>query len=279
MELYSPLRYPGGKAKLAPYVKRLISDNHLLDGIYVEPYVGGGGVALSLLFDEYVSRIVINDKDKSIYSFWYVALHHCEELCQLIQDTPITIESWNIQKEVQRHKDDADMLQLAFSTFFLNRTNRSGILNAGIIGGRNQTGNYKIDARFNKEELIKRIRKIFEYSDRITLYNEDAVSLTKRLCDELADNTLFYFDPPYFKKGSALYMNFYHKEDHQEIAETIKNINKKKWILTYDNEDFIRNLYHGFRNRTFELNYSANNTGRGKEIMFYSSNIRHIPNF
>jgi Site-specific DNA methylase len=177
MKFFSPLRYPGGKVKVVDFVQCLIKENALFDGIYVEPYVGGGSVALSLLFNEYVSDIYINDKDISIYAFWHSVIHEPDALCKLIWDTPINVETWFRLKEFQSNKGCIDLLNLGFSTFFLNRTNRSGILKAGVIGGYNQTGNYKINARFNKEDLIKRIQRIANYSDRIHLTNEDAVIL------------------------------------------------------------------------------------------------------
>lgn len=157
MQVYSPLRYPGGKAKLAPYIKQLIVKNQLLNGVYVEPYVGGGGVALALLFEKYVDRIIINDKDKAIYAFWYEVLNDADNLCRLICDTPITIQTWKKQKEIQKHPLEYSALEFGFSTFFLNRTNRSGILNAGVIGGIHQIGKYLMDARYNKNELVKGI--------------------------------------------------------------------------------------------------------------------------
>lgn len=277
MEFLSPLRYPGGKAKVADFVQCLIKENALLDGTYVEPYVGGGSVALSLLFNEYVRDIYINDKDISIYAFWYSVLHESEALCKLIKDTPINVKTWHELKEIQTNKENADLLNLGFSTFFLNRTNRSGILKAGVIGGYDQTGNYKIDARFNKDDLIKRIQRIADYVDRIHLSNEDAITLVQRLNNELAHNTLFYLDPPYYVKGKGLYMNYYNDDDHKDIAQVIGGIQNHKWIISYDNVDFIANLYSKYRQETFELNYSASNSGKGKEIMIFSDNLV-IPN-
>lgn len=277
MEFLSPLRYPGGKAKVADFVQCLIKENALLDGTYVEPYVGGGSVALSLLFNEYVRDIYINDKDISIYAFWYSVLHESEALCKLIKDTPINVETWYKLKEIQSNKENIDLLNLGFSTFFLNRTNRSGILKAGVIGGYDQTGNYKIDARFNKDDLIKRIQRIADYADRIHLSNEDAVTLVQRLNNELSHNTLFYLDPPYYVKGKGLYMNYYNDDDHRDIANVIDTIQNHKWIISYDNVDFIANLYLKYRQKTFELNYSASNSGKGKEIMIFSDNLV-IPN-
>ena len=277
MEFLSPLRYPGGKAKVADFVQCLIKENALLDGTYVEPYVGGGSVALSLLFNEYVRDIYINDKDISIYAFWYSVLHESEALCKLIEDTPINVETWHKLKEIQSNKENVDLLNLGFSTFFLNRTNRSGILKAGVIGGYDQTGNYKIDARFNKDDLINRIQRIADYADRIHLSNEDAVTLVQRLNNELFHNVIFYLDPPYYVKGKGLYMNYYNDDDHQDIAKVIDGILNHRWIISYDNVDFIANLYSKYRQETFELNYSASNSGRGKEIMIFSDNMI-IPN-
>lgn len=209
MKFNSPLRYPGGKGKTADFFSRLILTNNLEGGVYVEPYVRGGGVALHLLFEDVVNRIVINDKNRSLFAFWYSVLNNSEQLCRMIHDIPVNIENWYIQKEIQNNKDNADLLSLGFSTFFLNRTNRSGILKGGIIGGYNQTGLNKIDARYNKQNLIERIEKIAEMSNKIELYNLDAVELVKEQKEILPRNTLFYFDPPYYVKGKGLYLNYY----------------------------------------------------------------------
>lgn len=277
MEFFSPLRYPGGKAKVANFVQCLIKENALLDGNYVEPYVGGGAVALSLLFNEYVKDIYINDKDKSIYAFWHSVLHNTDALCKLIKDSPIDVQTWKKQKAVQACKENADLLELGFSTFFLNRTNRSGILKAGIIGGYSQIGNYKMDARFNKEDLIKRIQRIADYTNRIQVSNKDAVALVQKMKNTLPSNSLFYLDPPYYIKGKGLYMNYYNDDDHKNIANTINEINDHKWIMSYDNVPFITNLYSQYRQQCFELSYSAGSSGKGKEIMIFCNSIK-IPN-
>ena len=193
----SPLRYPGGKAKLLGYISRIISENNLDDGVYVEPFAGGASVALGLLLNGIMKQIIINDKDRSIYAFWHSILQQTDEFCALIQATPVTIESWKEQKNVQKDKNDADLLALGFSTFFLNRTNRSGILNAGIIGGISQKGQYKIDARYNKQELIERIRTISGFRDRISVLNQDAVDLLTTLdWNQFGDKVFIYLDPP-----------------------------------------------------------------------------------
>lgn len=273
MDYYSPLRYPGGKGKVADYFKQIFKDNLLYDGIYVEPYAGGASVGLSLLFNEYASKIIINDIDRSIFAFWDSVLNRTDELCKLVYDTPVNIRNWDEQKRIQKEKSRYGLLKVGFSTFYLNRTNRSGILNAGIIGGRQQNGEWKIDARYNKTDLINRIEKIALYKDKISLFNSDAVELVKSLKKKLPQKTLFYFDPPYYVKGKDLYLNYYNGNDHQEIATQIGGLTKQKWIVTYDNVQPIKKLYNNFRQVKYSLNYSASQATKGKEIMIFSDNL------
>lgn len=273
MSVYSPLRYPGGKGKIVPYFKQIIKNNLLFDGAYVEPYAGGASVALSLLLDEYVSKIIINDIDRSIYAFWHSVLNENENLCKLIEKTPVTIKVWKKQKAIQHFKEKSGLLELGFSTFFLNRTNRSGILNAGAIGGLKQNGKWKIDARYNKEELINRIKRISLYKDRIELYNCDASKLVKSVINFLPQKTLFYFDPPYYVKGKNLYLNYYTDNDHQQIAKDIQSLHRQKWILTYDNVKPIQKLYAAYRRKKYNLRYSAGRAEIGQELMIFSNNL------
>lgn len=273
MDFYSPLRYPGGKGKVADYFKQIFKDNSLYDGIYIEPFAGGASVALSLLFNEYASKIIINDKDHSIYAFWHSVLNETDELCRLINDTNISVETWDVQKSIQKGLNQHTITEVGFSTFFLNRTNRSGIIKAGIIGGRNQDGAWKIDARFNKKDLIKRIERIAQYRNRIDLYNNDALDLVGKLRDTLPAKSLFYFDPPYYVKGKDLYLNYFQYSDHKTIADEISKVNNQKWIVTYDFVTPICDLYKTFRQKKFNLNYSAAKASVGEEVMIFSDNI------
>lgn len=270
---YSPLRYPGGKRKLSNYVKLILKENELLDGTYVEPFAGGAGIALSLLIDGYVTKVVINDIDKSIYAFWYSVLNETNELCKMIYDTPVTVEEWKKQKNVQKNYTNYSLLELGFSTFFLNRTNRSGILNGGVIGGLNQDGKYKIDARFNKKNLISRIEKITRYKNRILLLNLDASVLITDVLPALPQKTLVYLDPPYYHKGRDLYENHYSHEDHENLAKFIRTKITQYWFLTYDNTPQIKEMYKGLRQKTFSLNYSLANKYMGSEIMFFCNQL------
>ncbi|RXJ54557.1 DNA adenine methylase [Candidatus Marinarcus aquaticus] len=269
----SPLRYPGGKNKLAAFIANICIDNKI-NGHYVEPYSGGASVALFLLLEGYVNRITINDKDRSIYAFWYSLLYKTDELCQLIENTEVSIDEWKKQKEVQVHKDHENLLTLGFSTLFLNRTNRSGIITAGVMGGLEQNGNYLIDCRFNKAEIIRRIKKIAKRKNDIDLYKKDAIELIDKVQSESLDNNIiFYFDPPYYDKGSSLYMNHYKKDNHREVSEKIKQIKNIRWIVSYDNVPEIQKLYSGCSKKEYSFMHTAHSSRLGKEILFFSENV------
>lgn len=274
MIYYSPLRYPGGKGKLTKFIKDIFEKNDLQNGCYVEPYAGGASVALSLLSSNHAKKIIINDYDRSIYAFWYSAIFDTNNLCNLIRSTRVNMTIWRAQKKVQKRKETANLLELGFSTFFLNRTNRSGVINAGVIGGNNQEGNYKINARYNKKELISRIENIGKLRDKITLYNLDAIELVRVINRTLPRKTLIYFDPPYYVKGKDLYVNYYIHEDHVLVSEMINGIRRHKWIVSYDNDKEIRKIYKNNRKITYSLNYSAVNATSGTEVMIYHESLK-----
>lgn len=270
---YSPLRYPGGKGKLIKYFKELFTENDLHQGTYVELYAGGAAVALSLLIDGYASKIIINDDDRSISAFWYSVLNYTEDLCEMIRKTPVNMTTWKKQKEIQKNKKEVGILDLGFSTLFLNRTNRSGILSAGVIGGNKQKGKWKINARYDKETLINKIRLIASYKHKIELYSHDAIHVIKEIIPKLPIKTLIYLDPPYYHKGKQLYMNYYIDKDHEEVAETIRKTYIQKWIITYDEADLIKKVYSGEKMIPYSLKYSAGKNKEGKELMIFSKNL------
>ncbi len=278
LHYFTPLRYPGGKAKLAAFVKDLMKANDLLDGDYVEPYAGGAAIALELLLQEYVSHIHINDVSRPIYAFWKSVLDDTEQLVRLVRSTRLTVSAWDRQKAILSNPKEHDTLELGFAAFFLNRTNRSGILNGGIIGGRDQSGPWKIDARFNAAELAYRIESIAKLRSRISLSREDAKRfLTKRL-DRLPERTLIYLDPPYYIKGKDLYYDFYTHSDHEEVAKLVrKKIKRQKWIVSYDNVDAIGDMYEGCRSIVYGIGYSAREARGGSEVMFFCNGLTVPP--
>lgn len=274
MKFYSPLRYPGGKNKLSKFVASICVKNNI-NGHYVEPYAGGASVALYLLINGYVKKITINDLDKAIYAFWYSVLNNTDKLCNRIEKTEINIENWKKQKEIHRNKDnEKDLLKLGFATLFLNRTNYSGIIDGGMIGGIEQNGNYKIDCRFNKKEIIERIKLISKHKNNIRLYNDDALKLIKRIKNKNTDNTIFYFDPPYYLKGPSLYMSHYKNDDHKEVSEEIQKIKNINWIVSYDNTPTIKKLYTESKKKEYSFFHTAYEIREGKEILFFSEGLK-----
>ena len=268
----SPLRYPGGKTRLYPLVLNILKDNGLEGQRYAEPFAGGCGLALALLYGEHVRKIHINDIDKSIWSFWHSVLNHTEELIDRIQRTSITIEEWHIQREIHRKMNRKNPVELGFATLFLNRVNRSGIIkSAGPIGGRDQSGPYKMDCRFNRETLIQRIVRVAKYRNRIHLTCYDALKfINKKKC--LPNITFFYVDPPYFNKGPGLYTNFYEQKDHVALANMILSL-RNPWIVTYDDVADISRLYRNHKPNSFTINYSLQTKKRATEILFASKRL------
>ncbi|MEZ5404931.1 MAG: DNA adenine methylase [Verrucomicrobiia bacterium] len=269
----SPLRYPGGKSCLYDLVSTILRKNRLERGHYVEPYAGGAGLALSLLYEGHVSDIHINDLDISIWSFWECVLNRTEELVELVEKTPITIKEWHRQKQIHATPSKSNILQLAFATFFLNRTNRSGIIKgAGVIGGKSQTGNYKLDCRFNRQNLVQRIRRIAKYRNRIHLTNLDAINFMQKKQKILTEKTFFCIDPPYFNKGSYLYTNYYSRDEHKDVAKAVLNL-RQPWIVTYDYTKEIKALYLQRRQFLFDINYSIQTKRVGTEILIASKGL------
>lgn len=268
----TPLRYPGGKGKFCHFIKQVFESNDLLDGHYAEPYAGGAGVALELLFHEYASTIHINDFDPAVHAFWDAAVNHTDELCKIIADTDVNMENWHRYKQVMTNPNDFSSLELAMATFFLNRTNRSGILKAGVIGGKDQAGKWKLDVRFNKTDLIRRIDLIGRFKNRIKVYNKDANLFLEEVLPSLPLKSLVYLDPPYYVKGSGLYRNFYNHQDHVQIAGALIAV-KHPWIVSYDNVPEIKEIYSAYRQDEYFLSYTAQLKKKGSEVMIYGPSI------
>ncbi len=266
----SPLRYPGGKTQLYAVVKEILYRNSIAGGTYIEPFAGGAGLAIKLLLNGDVNHIVINDYDKAIYSTWYSIINHTDEFCEAINRSKLTMEEWNYHKE--RFNKSQNILELGFSTFYLNRTNVSGVIKGGVIGGKEQKGNYKIDARFNKEGLIKRIIKISEKKENITISNKNAINFIEEFDFDI-NNTFINFDPPYVKKGSQLYKNYFTRNEHIELAHKILSC-PLHWIVTYDICELVKRLYVNKRHSRLNINYSIGGTRDAKEYIFFSDDLK-----
>ncbi|MEW2284354.1 DNA adenine methylase [Streptomyces sp. NPDC047841] len=266
--IISPLRYPGGKASLYTRLRAIVRANDLTAGTYVEPYAGGAGAALGLLVTGQVRRIVINDLDPAIYAFWKAVTSEPLAISRMVEKAELTVSEWSRQKDIYLNAPRDDYLNLGFATFFLNRTNRSGVLNGGPIGGMDQTGKYKIDARFNRSTLVERLRLISLHAKRISVTNTDGMTVIKRYSKR--ENTLIYADPPYFEKAGSLYLNSFEDAHHSSLAACLNSVSDAKWLLTYDNVPRVPELYPDRRREVFSLNYSAHRVTKANEIMVFS---------
>jgi DNA adenine methylase len=254
-------------------IEELLAINSMKNAVYAEPYAGGAGAAINLLLSNKVEAIKINDASIAIYSFWHFLISESEKFIKLIVSTEVTLEEWQRQRTIFK-TSLVPNFELGFATFFLSRTNRSGILNAGPIGGQDRTlqdtANYKLDCRFNKKVLIDKIRKITERRENIFVTNHDALQFLKNISDS---NTLVYLDPPYYKQGKALYLNYYKHKDHVELSSYLKETSNFKWLLSYDNVHQIRELYSDFNLYKFNLYYTAHDVKKGCELLTHSKDL------
>lgn len=270
---YSPLRYPGGKGKLASFMEYMIDQLGHRGGTYIEPFAGGAGIAMELLLRNVVSRIVINDYDKAVWSFWKAILTETDRFVEEIRTVPLTVDEWQKQHEILVTQNDKYSFELGFAAFYLNRTNRSGIIKGGVIGGQEQAKDWKMDVRFKREELVTRIQRIAARKKDIKLYNKDVNSFIKNYVPLYEENALIYFDPPYFRKGQQLYMNFFNYKDHVRIEQEIREHVNCDWIITYDYEPQIEEIYHNYNLRLYDLNYSVSTKRKANELMIFKDGI------
>lgn len=272
----SPLRYPGGKGKMYNHIKNIIIKNNLLGCSYCEVFAGGAEVALRLLVEGIVSRIIINDLDFRIYSFWYSIFNFTDEFLDMIDKKEITLEERLIQKKINKTCDDKKILEVGFSTFYLNRVNRSGVISAGPISSKKNSEKYSLGCRYNKEELKGRIKKISQYRDKIEVSGKDANILLEEL-KERTDDLFLFIDPPYYTQGKKIYLNYFNEYDHIKLHDKINQIafrNNIKYIVTYDDVDEINEIYSDYVPEKYYLTYTLEKKTKGKEVLFYSANLR-----
>lgn len=267
----TPLRYPGGKTQLAPFVNELLRANDLLQCVYCEPFAGGAGIACRLLLNGTIAEAWINDIDHAIFAFWHSVLYSTEQLCERIEHAKVDMAGWHLQRQIHA-KEKTNLLDLGFATLYLNRTNRSGIIKGGVIGGLNQTGKYSIDCRFGRDELIRKIRRIALYREQIYLTRIDARKYIRSKLNKLPRHALVNVDPPYYMAGPDLYTNSYRHKDHEMLAKTVLEM-PHRWMLTYDDVPEIRNMYSTLPQYRKKLTYYAQEKRSAAELLILSRGL------
>lgn len=266
MKTSSPLRYPGGKSAMAGLLGDIRRLNGLGDRAIAEPFAGGAGASLTLLYFEETHKIYINDADPAIYEFWWTVVNRLDPFLDMLSKTRVSMAEWHRQRDVYRTNGRVSRLRRGFSAFYLNRCNRSGIImNGGPIGGIKQAGKWKLDARFNKPELRRRFERVGEYRERILVSGHDGIQFIENVD---LNSTFLFIDPPYFDKGPTLYLNSLDDDYHAAVAARLKTMAGAAWVLTYDDCPQIRRMYRGWAAiRPYSLRYAAAERRIGKEVL------------
>jgi len=270
MRYMSPLRYPGGKGVLSEFLIDVIDLNNLRGNAYFEAYAGGAGAALRLLMEGIVSEIYLNDADYRLYAFWTSVLDEPERFVKLIHEVPLTIKEWKRQRDICLHPEEHEQLDVGFAAFYMNRCNRSGILvDAGPIGGYEQQGKWRMNARFNRDTLAHRILNLVKFQEKIHVFNQDAIRFLKEQLPRGRDRKriFVYLDPPYVNKGQRLYLNAYEKKDHTDLAKYLMSQKSLHWIMSYDDNSLVRNLYKDRLRALMKANYTLQEKRFTHEIL------------
>ncbi len=268
----SPLRYPGGKARVAPYLAALIRGQRVRPRVYAEPFAGGAGAAVRLLVDEVVRAIRLNDLSPGVAAFWRCVFFETEDFARQIETATVDMSRWHEARGVFESPEGKSTMDLGFATFYLNRCNRSGILGARPIGGLNQTGTWRIDARFNREELAARVRFLGQYRRRVDVTQLDARAFLSEV-ESLGDDLFMYVDPPYIAQGDGLYLDSLSYEDHRQLAAQLVSTSVP-WMLTYDvSEKVTQELYSGLRTARFDIAHTAQRQHVGSELVVFGPSL------
>lgn len=272
----SPLRYPGGKARFTDFIRRAIVVSGEEPTLFVEPFCGGAGAALALLEADHVERIALNDVDPLVSSFWRIVFgksratrHDINWLVGKVEAAEISVEEWRRQKALI----PSTTREAAWKCLFLNRTSFNGILHqAGPIGGWQQL-NRKLDVRFNREKLVKRLNDLYDLRDRV---DRVGGANWKQFCSYYRSSSAayVYLDPPYYHRAEQLYGYLFDAKTHASMRDYLLAY-QTPWMLSYDDAVEVRNLYSGRKEidgRVIDQTYSANPIGGsshvGRELFF-----------
>lgn len=247
----SPLRFPGGKSRAVKSISQLIPD---FDE-YREPFLGGGSVFLYAKQRFPDKKFWVNDLHFDLFKFWEISQKDCAGLTGKIDELrnmlPVGRE---LHKFLKLNLASFEDLERAAAFFILNRITFSG---TSLNGGFSQSA---FTGRFT-ESSIRRLNDFADLINGTKITNLDYENLVK----SEGKNVFIYLDPPYHSaKRSALYgkRGQLHKTfDHERFAQTMKNC-VHNWLITYDDCDYIRELFSFAEIRPWELVYGMRNVSR-----------------
>jgi DNA adenine methylase len=268
----TPLRYPGGKTWLLPYINDFLKFHKIQLGTIIEPFAGSASVSVGLLKSGIADNAVLCENDPMIISFWKSALYSSEEFVELIKNTDISMDTWYEFKKYLANDAPTKYsdLEIGFAFLFYNRTNYSGIITAGPIGGRRQLSKYSIKCRFNPERIIKKVSQLSALNERIEIIHGDGNEYLRKFTGNQEENIFIYVDPPYYDAGKVLYRKFFAIDDHMELEGILTHINSP-WLASYDDVNFIRNLYKSSKSQYVYTDYQAGNLKRGSRELLLSN--------
>lgn len=274
----SPLRYPGGKRRLVPYMAAALKANGIQPDLLVEPFAGGASVGLELLAFGFVKRVALGDLDPYVAAFWETTFEDADWLCEQVESVPLDLETW----ERMKGSNFRGRRNRALACLYLNRTSFNGALHrrAGPIGGKRASSAYEIGCRFPRERIVQRIRACAALADRVELVvAEEAMNLVKRtreLARKRGWEVFFYLDPPFWAKSQYLYRRAFTRNMHRRLAESLRWVDDP-YLLSYDPAPEIVELYRHdhLLVQEIELLYSGRATDGIAELVI--TNLPELP--
>lgn len=256
---------------MTDFAQETLRLNGARGGTWVEPFAGGGGLALSLLGRGAVGRVVLNDTDDGVRSFWEAVLNEPDRVARDVATVPLTVAEWDRWRAVRERGGTG--YEAGFAAFYLNRTNRGGVIDgAGVIGGRAQRGAYGMACRFPRAALVQKVRAIAAVRDRVEVRGEDGVAVIVRAAEDDPRGTFLFVDPPYWHKGPNLYGPPFGPHDHARLASALKAV-RGPWIATYDRCEPVSALYRDRRVYEMEGALPPGSVPRDAEVVVVSKGM------
>lgn len=276
--ILSPLRYPGGKRRFARYVAEVIRLNSLQPKVFVEPFAGGASVSLRLLNDGVVEAVALGERDPLVASFWKVLFDDTDWLIEQIERIEVSVAKWRYFRDTSFHSHR----ERALACFFLNRTSFGGMLGKPTpIGGYAQESKYKIDDGFNVGALVKRIRQVAAFRERVRLVNHGDWRDTIKKVQSWGhkdEEVFYYLDPPFCETSAHVYRYHFEAADHEALRDRLMHL-RQPWLLSYDPAPAIQELYanSGLVEDRTDILYTLSRTRNRAAQEMILTNLLNLP--